>query len=65
VLLGVPADKKSEGFPRVKAWNEKMITRPTEIKSMESRARPMNEQGPDWNRLSKGESGIEEFEKAG
>ncbi|VUC23857.1 unnamed protein product [Clonostachys rosea] len=64
VLLGVPADKKFESFPHVKAWHEKMIARPAWIKSMEHRARLMDEQGLDWHGLPKGVANIEEFEKS-
>lgn len=40
--LGVPYDKKFEGFPHVQAWHESMVKRPSWIKAMEVRARLMD-----------------------
>ncbi|CAG9986255.1 unnamed protein product [Clonostachys byssicola] len=51
--LGVPADKKFEGFPNVKEWHERMTKRPSWIKAMALRARLMDEHGLDWNSMPK------------
>ncbi|RYC62855.1 hypothetical protein CHU98_g3354 [Xylaria longipes] len=62
--LGVPDDKKFEGFPHVQAWHERMVKRPAWIKAMELRARLMDEQGLDWNGMPKGTKNFQEFEAA-
>lgn len=60
--LGVPDDKKFEGFPHVKAWHEVMTARPSWVKAMDTRARLMDEQGLDWNGMPKGTSNYQEYQ---
>lgn len=60
--LGVPDDKKFEGFPHVQAWHESMVKRPSWIKAMEIRARLMDEQGLDWNGMPKGTKSFQDYE---
>lgn len=60
--LGVPDDKKFEGFPHVKAWHESMVKRPSWVKAMEVRARLMDEQGLDWNGMPKRTKNFQEYE---
>ncbi|CAI6087678.1 unnamed protein product [Clonostachys chloroleuca] len=60
--LGVPDDKKFEGFPHVKAWHEAMTARPAWVKAMDTRARLMDEQGLDWNGMPKGTSNYQEYQ---
>lgn len=64
VTLGVPADKKFEGFPNVKKWHERMIKRPSWIKAMKLRARLMDEHGLDWNGMPKGTTNFQEYQKS-
>ncbi|VUC37053.1 unnamed protein product [Clonostachys rosea] len=59
--LGVPDDKKFEGFIHVKAWHERMTKRPSWVKAMELRARLMDEQGLDWNGMPKGTTNFQGY----
>lgn len=54
VVLMVENEKKFEGFPNVKAWHERMTSRPSWTKAMEIRAKLMDEQGLMWNGMPKG-----------
>jgi glutathione S-transferase len=63
VTLGVPADKKFEGFPNVKKWHERMIKRPSWIKAMRLRARLMDEHGLDWNGIPKGTTNFQQYQQ--
>lgn len=61
VLQCTPEDK-FKGFPRVQAWHERMTSRPSWKKAMDTRARLMDEQGLDWNGMPKGIKSIAEYE---
>lgn len=60
--LGVPDDQKFAGFPHVQAWHESMVQRPSWKKSMEIRARLMDDQGLDWNGMPKGTKSFQDYE---
>ncbi|CAH0046311.1 unnamed protein product [Clonostachys solani] len=62
--LGVPSDKKFEGFPNVKEWHERMTKRPSWVKAMKLRARLMDEQGLDWNGMPKGTANFQEYQES-
>ena len=64
VVLMVEDDKKFDGFPNVKAWHERMISRPSWKTAMEIRARLMDEQGLMCIGMPKGVSNMEEYMKA-
>ncbi|KAK7748667.1 Transcriptional regulator ure2 [Cytospora paraplurivora] len=61
VLQRAPEDKFN-GFPRVQAWHERMTSRPSWKKAMETRARLMDEQGLDWNGMPNGINTMAEYE---
>ncbi|KAI2601790.1 glutathione S-transferase II [Hypoxylon sp. NC1633] len=61
-VLLCPADTKFAGFPNVQAWHERMASRPSWKKSMEIRARLMDEQGLEWNGMPKGINNLKEYE---
>ena len=61
VVLMVEDDKKFDGFPKVKAWHERMASRPSWKKAMEIRAQLMDEQGLMWNGMPKGVTNMEEY----
>ncbi|ROW04767.1 hypothetical protein VMCG_04738 [Cytospora schulzeri] len=61
VLSCAPEDK-FKGFPRVQAWHERMTSRPSWKKAMDTRARLMDEQGLDWNGMPKGIKSMAEYE---
>ncbi|KAI4175067.1 MAG: hypothetical protein LQ346_008130 [Caloplaca aetnensis] len=63
VVLMVAEEKKFDGFPNVKAWHERMVSRPSWRKAMETRARLMDEQGLMWNGMPKGVSNMDEYMK--
>ncbi|KAI4213977.1 MAG: hypothetical protein LQ351_003381 [Letrouitia transgressa] len=66
VVLMVEDGRKFDGFPNVKAWHERMASRPSWKKAMEIRAQLMDEQGLMWNGMPKGVSNMEEYlEKIG
>jgi glutathione S-transferase len=62
VVLMCPAESKFDGFPRVKAWHESMIARPSWKKAMGIRAKLMDEQGLMWNGMPKDVSNMEEYQ---
>lgn len=62
VVLCAP-EAKFDGFPNVKAWHERMISRPTFNKCMERRAQLMDEQGLTPNGMPKGVSNMAEYEE--
>ncbi|KAF2788508.1 glutathione S-transferase II [Melanomma pulvis-pyrius CBS 109.77] len=62
VVLMCPAESKFDGFPRVKAWHESMIARPSWKKAMDTRAKLMDEQGLMWNGMPKDVSNMEEYQ---
>ncbi|KAI4189164.1 MAG: hypothetical protein L6R41_001663 [Letrouitia leprolyta] len=61
VVLMVEDRMKFDGFPAVKAWHERMITRPSWKKAMGLRAKLMDDQGLMWNGMPKGVSNMEEY----
>lgn len=60
--LGVPDEKKFDGFPAVAAWHERMVKRPSWVKAMKLRGQLMDEQGLDWNGMPKGTKNFQEYE---
>ncbi|KAK8075448.1 glutathione S-transferase [Apiospora hydei] len=46
-VLSCDADKKLEGYPHVRAWHERMTSRPAWKAAIETRVRLMNEQRLD------------------
>lgn len=56
-------DEVFEGTPHVRAWHEKMVALPSWKRSMEIRARLMDEQGLQWNGVPKGIETFTEYEK--
>lgn len=60
-LFAVPAEHKFDGFPNVKAWHERMTSRPSWKTAMERRAVCMDEQGLMWNGMPKGINTHEEY----
>jgi glutathione S-transferase len=61
VVLVRPAESKFDGFPRVKAWHESMIARPSWKKAMDIRAKFMDQEGLMWNGVPKDVSNMEEY----
>ncbi|KAK8008316.1 hypothetical protein PG991_010867 [Apiospora marii] len=62
VLVGVSEADKFEGFPNVKAWHERMTSRPSWQRSMEIRAKLMDEQGLTPTGIPKGIASFSEYE---
>lgn len=62
-LLNQSWDEVWEGLPHVRAWQEKMVALPSWKRTMEIRARLMDEQGLQWNGVPKGIETFEEYEK--
>ncbi|KAI2473546.1 glutathione S-transferase [Annulohypoxylon bovei var. microspora] len=60
--LSVPEPNKFDGFPNVKAWHERMTSRDSWKKIMETRAVLMDEQGLMWNGMPKGTKNFQEYE---
>ncbi|RYO75308.1 hypothetical protein DL764_010478 [Monosporascus ibericus] len=54
-------DEKSEGFVRVKAWYERMTSRPSMGEAMETRARLMDEQGLPWTGMPNDVESLAEY----
>lgn len=61
VLECAPEDK-FKGFPNVHAWHERITSRPSWKKAMETRARLMDEQGLTWTGMPKGINSLAEYE---
>ncbi|KAI2472649.1 glutathione S-transferase [Annulohypoxylon bovei var. microspora] len=55
-------DEVWEGTPHVRVWHERMIELPSWKRSMEHRARLMDEQGLQWNGVPKGIETFTEYE---
>jgi glutathione S-transferase len=55
-FLTCPAENRFDGFPNVKAWHEKMTSRPSWTKAMKTRDLLMDEQGLMPNGMPKGVS---------
>lgn len=56
-------DEVWEGLPHARAWHERMAELPSWKRSMEIRARLMDEQGLQWNGVPKGIETFTEYEK--
>jgi glutathione S-transferase len=56
-------DEVWEGAPHVRAWHERMVELPSWKRSMDTRARLMDEQGLQWNGVPKGIETFTEYEK--
>jgi glutathione S-transferase len=63
LVLGLPADYKLDAFPNVKAWHERMASRPSWKKAIEMRTRLMDEQGLMPNGMPKGTKNFQEYEE--
>lgn len=61
VVLMVDIDRKFDGFPNLKAWHELMVSRPSWKRTMDVRAKLMDEQGLMWNGMPKGIASMEEY----
>jgi glutathione S-transferase len=55
-------DEVWHGFPRTRAWHERMVELPSWKRIMETRARLMDEQGLQWNGVPKGIDTFTEYE---
>jgi glutathione S-transferase len=55
-------DKKFDGFPNVQGWHERITSRPAWKRTMEKRARLMDEQGLQPNGMPKGVGSFQEYE---
>ncbi|KXX79083.1 Glutathione S-transferase 2 [Madurella mycetomatis] len=56
-------DEVWEGMPHARAWHERMVELPSWKRSMEHRARLMDEQGLQWNGVPKGIETFTEYEE--
>ncbi|KAF1948847.1 glutathione S-transferase [Byssothecium circinans] len=63
MILFCKPEEKFEGFPNVKAWHERMTSRPSWGKIMEKKDVLMDEQGLQPNGMPKGIKSFEEYEK--
>lgn len=61
VILATP-EQKFDGFPNVKAWHERMTSRPSWKRAMEKRDKLMDDQGLMPNGMPKGINNIAEYE---
>jgi glutathione S-transferase len=62
-VLGVPAENKLDGFPNVKVWHERMVSRPSWKKAADMRIRLMDEQGLAPNGMPKEMKNFQEFQE--
>ncbi|KAK6073244.1 glutathione S-transferase domain-containing protein [Seiridium cupressi] len=62
-VMNTSWDEVWAGLPHVRAWHERMIELPSWKRSMEIRARLMDEQGLQWNGVPKGIGTFTEYEK--
>lgn len=60
LILCAP-EAKFDGFPRVKEWHERIISRPSWKTCMDKRAQLMDEQGLQPNGMPKSVSNMEEY----
>lgn len=63
MLILCKPEEKFDGFPNVKAWHERMTSRPSWIKVMAKRDILMDEQGLQPNGMPKGIKSFEEYMK--
>ncbi|KAJ8124698.1 hypothetical protein O1611_g8942 [Lasiodiplodia mahajangana] len=61
--IGTEFEDRFDGFPNVKAWHERMASRPAWQKCIEIRDKLMDEQKLDWNGMPKGTTSFSEYEK--
>lgn len=61
-LILCPSEAKFDGFPNVKAWHERMTSRPSWTKAMQTREKLMDEQGLMPNGMPKGITNMAEYE---
>lgn len=61
-VLSQTWDEVWEGIPHVRAWHNRMIELPSWKRSMDHRARLMDEQGLQWNGMPKGIESFTEYE---
>ncbi|KAI5925017.1 glutathione S-transferase II [Camillea tinctor] len=61
-MLGCSEDEIWEGFPKVKDWHQRMVSRPSWKKAMDTRAKLMDEQGLTWTGMPKGVNSMAEYE---
>lgn len=54
-------DEFWEGLDKVQKWHEHLVALPSWKRSMELRARLMDEQGLDWNGMPKGETDFQKY----
>ena len=62
-LLVQSWDEVWEGMPHARAWHERMVELPSWKRSMEHRARLMDEQGLQWNGVPKGIETFTDYEE--
>lgn len=62
-VLVRPWDEVWKGLPHVRAWHERLVALPSWERSMQHRARLMDEQGLQWNGVPKGIESFTEYEK--
>ncbi|KAJ8119217.1 hypothetical protein ONZ43_g3790 [Nemania bipapillata] len=62
-VMNLSWDEVWEGAPHVRAWHERMVDLPSWKRSMEIRARLMDEQGLQWNGVPKGIESFDDYEK--
>ncbi|KAK7956678.1 uncharacterized protein PG986_005900 [Apiospora aurea] len=62
-VLNQSWDQVWEGVPHVRAWHERMVALPSWKRSMEIRARLMDEQELQWNGVPKGIETFTEYEQ--
>lgn len=56
-------DQVWDGFPRTRAWHERMVARDSWARAMKLRAKLMDEQGLQWNGVPKEFGTFTEYEK--
>jgi glutathione S-transferase len=61
-FLGVAVENRFDGFPNVKAWHERMTSRPSWVRCMEIRAKLVEEQALMPNGMPKGVDNMKEYE---
>ena len=62
MVLGIPDSKPLEEFPNVEAWHNRMISRDSFKKAMQTREKLMDEQGLMPNGMPKGINNMAEYE---
>ncbi|KAI0195436.1 glutathione S-transferase [Astrocystis sublimbata] len=62
-VLSLPWDEVWKDTPRVRAWHKRMVELPSWKRSMDIRARLMDEQGLQWNGVPKGIDTFDQYQK--